>query len=198
MKVIGLTGPIGAGKDEVARILRKRGAAIIDADRVAHTLYSTQSPAWHALVKAFGSKILNRGGAVNRKKLASIVFSDKSKLLELNKIVHPVLKEAIVHAVEDYRLQTTDRRPLIVINAAVLKEIGLADYVDEVWVVMASKELRLKRLIKAGLPKAEALRRINFQMAQNEYLNMADVVINNNGTIKQLRNKVEITSTTLR
>ncbi|MFC1571767.1 dephospho-CoA kinase [Candidatus Margulisiibacteriota bacterium] len=179
--IIGLTGPIGAGKDTVAKILQRRGALVIDADKVAHTLYRPQSPVWRDLVKAFGSKVLSRGGEINRRKLAEIVFSDSSKLKQLNRIVHPYLKEEIIKVAKE---------PCI-INAAVLKEIGLVDYVNEVWVVMASKEKRLKRLIKSGLDKEEAEKRIRSQMSQKEYLAMADVVIENNGTLKQLNAKIQ-------
>ncbi|MFA6548706.1 MAG: dephospho-CoA kinase, partial [Candidatus Margulisiibacteriota bacterium] len=130
--------------------------------------------------------VLNRGGGINRKKLGEIVFADKKKIAELNRIVHPALKETI-----DQRLKTTDQKPLIVINAAVLKEIGLIDLVDEVWVVTASRENRLKRLLKAGLSKKSALQRINSQMPQKEYLALADQVIENNGTIRQLNAKIQ-------
>lgn len=190
-KIIGLTGPIGSGKNEVAKILRRRGAYVIDADKAAHTLYIPQSPVWRELLKAFGSKILFRGGKINRKKLGEIVFSDKQKLQELSRIVHPYLKEAIVHEVEDQRLKNEDQRPLIVINAAVLKEIGLIDYVDEVWTVAASEEKRLDRLLKAGLSEEEARRRIASQASQEEYLEIADVVIKNEGTVDELNAEVQ-------
>jgi dephospho-CoA kinase len=188
-KVIGLTGPIGAGKNEVARTLRRRGALVIDTDEVAHSLYSTQSPVWHELVKAFGAKILKRGGMISRKKLGEIVFSDKRKLRELNRIVHPALKEAIVKMTGDQKTGSGDR--IIVINAAVLKGIGLIDQVDEIWVVMAAKATRMKRLVRAGLSKEEARKRIDSQVSQKEYLKMADVVIGNEGTLKQLNAKVQ-------
>jgi len=100
-KVIGLTGPIGSGKNEVAKVLKRRGAYIIDADRIAHTLYSTQSAIWQELVRVFGSRILNRGGAINRKKLGEIVFANKRELKKLNRIIHPLLKEAIVLIAEE-------------------------------------------------------------------------------------------------
>lgn len=197
-KVIGLTGPIGAGKDEVAKILRRKGALIIDADKVAHTLYMTQSPVWKEIIKTFGVKVLNRGGIINRKKLAEIVFSDKALLKKLNEIVHPYLKEAIIGLCEDREQGSggpstslgASRGQLIVINAAVLKEIGLIDYVDEVWVVMASKEKRMKRLVKAGFSKEKAKKRINAQASQKDYLKIADVVMRNDGTLAQLKNKL--------
>jgi dephospho-CoA kinase len=186
IKIIGLTGPIAAGKDTVAKILHRRGALVLDADRIAHMLYEPQTDIWREIVRAFGSKILNRGGTINRKKLGKIVFADKRKLEALNQIVHPALKDAI-----DQRLKTEDQRPFIVINAAVLKEIGLIDLVDEVWVVIASRENRLKRLMKTGLSKREALQRINAQALQKEYLVMADVVIRNDGTFKELNAEVQ-------
>ena len=189
MKIIGLTGPIGAGKDAVAKVLRKCGAYIIDADRVAHGLYAFQSPAWHEIVKVFGSRILMRGGKINRKKLGEIVFADKKKLQLLDKIIHPHLKEAILKILDDQKTESS--KQIIVINAAVLKEIGLVDYVDEVWVVMASKEISVRRLVKLGLSKQEALRRINSQMPQKDYFKIADIVIKNEGTIKQLNAKVQ-------
>lgn len=182
-KVVGLTGPIGAGKDEAAKILKRRGAYVIDADSLAHKLYSSQTPLWHELVKAFGSKILMRGGRINRKKLGEIVFSDKRKLDQLNRLVHPRLREAIIKETRDDRLT--------VINAAVLKEIGLLDLVDQVWLVTAPKALRLKRLIKGGLPEKEAKARIKVQASSREYSKIADVVINNTGTLKQLSGKVQ-------
>ena len=190
LKVIGLTGPVGAGKDEAAKILRRRGAFVIDADEAAHTLYGRQSPAWSQLVKTFGSRILIRGGEINRKKLAEIVFSDKRKLKELDRIVHPYLKEEVIKKVESCKSLVVSCK-LIVINAAVLKEIGLIDHVDEVWVVMAAKAARMKRLVRSGLSKEEAQKRIGSQASQKEYLKMADVVIRNDGTLKQLNAKVQ-------
>ena len=181
-RIIGLTGPIGSGKNEVAKILRRHGALVIEADEVAHSLYNNQSPVWHELVKTFGAKILNRGGKINRKRLGEIVFSDKRKLKELDRIVHPHLKEAIIEKVE--------KGKLTIINAAVLKEIGLIEYVDEVWVVMAAKEKRLRRLLKMGLSKKEAAERMQSQMSQKGYLNLADVVIRNNGTLRELSKKI--------
>ncbi|MDD4178837.1 MAG: dephospho-CoA kinase [Candidatus Margulisbacteria bacterium] len=191
MKVIGLTGPIAAGKNEAVKALKKKGALIIEVDEIAHSFYQPQSSLWHELVKAFGSKILMRGGKINRHKLGEIVFADKAKLHQLNQMVHPLLKEQIIKILDSRKTIAESRQKTIVINAAVLKEIGLIDLVDEVWVVMASAENRLKRLVKAGLTKEEAAQRIKAQLPQKEYLKMADKVINNDGTLKQLHAKVQ-------
>ncbi|MFH1826548.1 MAG: dephospho-CoA kinase [bacterium] len=174
--IIGLTGPIGAGKDEVAKVLAKSGAFVIDADQVAHSLYPQVAG---QLVKEFGT--------VERSKLAEIVFADKNKLLKLNQIIHPALYREIKKIVESKKLNVERR---IVINAAVLKEIGLIELVDQVWVVLASKENRLARSIKSGLAKSAAEQRMAAQMSEEEYRALADVVIENNGTLEQLEKEV--------
>jgi dephospho-CoA kinase len=182
-KIIGLTGPIGAGKDEAAKILKRRGADIIDADRLAHKLYAAQSPLWHELVKTFGSRVLMRGGRINRKKLGEIVFADRKKLDQLNRLVHPRLREAIIKEIKGGRLT--------VINAAVLKEIGLLGLVDQVWLIAAPQEIRLKRLVQNGLDDKEARRRMKAQASARAYSKIADIVINNTGTLKQLSGKIQ-------
>ncbi|MFA6430936.1 MAG: dephospho-CoA kinase [Candidatus Margulisiibacteriota bacterium] len=182
--IIGLTGPIASGKDELAKLFMKNGAYVLDVDKVAHELYSVHSPVWQKLVAAFGSKVLNRGGIINRKKLGAIVFSDKAAMHRLNKIVHPALKEAVINLIQEHPT-------LIVINAAVLKEIGLIEIVDQVWVVMASRERRLKRLLRKGSSKENALKRINSQLPQKEYLEMADVLIKNDGSLKEFHKKAD-------
>lgn len=187
-RVIGLTGPVAAGKDEVAKILARNRVVVIDADKLAHTLYSPQLPLWSAIVKEFGSKILKRGGEINRQKLAQLVFADKKQLEKLNRIVHPELKQVVIREIEN-RKSTIENRT-IVVNAAVLAEIGLVDCVDEVWVVLAPKRQRLARLLKAGLKKNEALNRINCQMSEKEYRELADKLVINNSTLKGLKTKV--------
>ena len=153
-QIIGLTGPIASGKNEVAKILAKFGALVIDVDEEAHKLMG-----------------LTR---IERKKLAKEVFADKKKLKALNKLVHPKLKKKIAE-----KLKSRKAGKLIVINAAVLKEIGLISLCDEVWVVMAPKKTRLARLMKKGLAKSDALARMNSQMSEKAYLKLADVVIGN-------------------
>ena len=185
-KIIGLTGPIASGKNCVAGVLRRRGAYVIDADEIGHSLLTSQSDIWKDLVRTFGSKILMSGGKVNRKKLSQIVFSDPKLLKKLNSIMHPRMREEIRKVVRGQLSGVSKTKKMIVINAAVLKEMGLIPLVDEVWVVIASKKKRLGRLLKQGLSKEDALKRIKAQMADGSYRKMADKVIENNGTIKRL------------
>ena len=198
--IIGLTGPIAAGKNEVARILRRLGAEVIEVDELAHTLYRPQTPVWSEIVRAFGSKVLKRGGEINRKKMGEIVFSDKKQLKVLNNIIHPALKAAVIKIVAGYQLPVASKaigkqatgngKQILVVNAAVLNEIGLIEAVDEVWVVSASKDKRIKRLLKKGLSAEEVRKRIKAQPSQQEYLKLADLVIKNDGTVRQLNEKV--------
>jgi dephospho-CoA kinase len=182
-KIIGLTGPIASGKSSVAKVLRRRGAYVIDVDEIGHLLLTPQSDVWRELVKTFGSKILMAGGKVNKRKLSQIVFSNSKLLKKLNSIMHPRMRREILSEVRGAR---REKYKLIVINAAVLKEIGLTPFVDEVWVVLSSKKKRLSRLLKLGFSKEEALKRIKAQMADRGYRKIADKVIENNGAKKQL------------
>jgi dephospho-CoA kinase len=186
--IIGLTGPIASGKNEVADALKRLGAYIVDVDKVAHGLYVPQSALWQELVKNFGSKILMRGGKINRRKLGEIVFSDKENIEIINSIVHPRLKMAVCRLIE--KVKVDPKWKIIVVNAAILKEIGLIDVVDEVWVVAAPVKVREKRLLKQGLSRMDAGRRIRSQAAQKEYFKIADKVIKNEGSLSALKKKV--------
>jgi len=185
-KIIGLTGPIASGKNEVAKILRSRGAYIIDADKIGHSLLKSKAIK-KRLVKTFGKRILDSKGKVARKKLGDIVFNDPKLLKKLNKIIHPVMKKEIIR--ESCKPSAVSRK-LIVINAAVLKEMGLISFVDEVWVVLAPKKKRLKWLMKKGVSRQRAFARIRSQMSDREYLKIADRIIRNNVTARKLKEKV--------
>jgi len=197
-RVIGLSGPIASGKDEVCKVLRRRGAFVIDADEIGHKLLAPQSDVWRALVKAFGSKILMTGGKVNRKKLGEIVFKEPKLLKKLNSIMHPRMREEIKSEIRNPKFETNSKferkskfkTKLIVINAAMLKEMGLIPLVDEVWVVMADKGKRISRLMKAGLTRQQALARGAAQMKDRDYLKMADRVIRNDKTRAELKRSI--------
>jgi dephospho-CoA kinase len=185
--IIGLTGPIASGKDVVAKIFARHGAVIIDADDVGHKIIAPQSKVWHKLVKTFGAKILNKGGKVNRKKLGAIVFSDQNALKKLDQIMHPEMRKIISGRIKE---AIRKNKKIIIVNAALLQEMKLIPLVDKVIVVLAKKEISIKRLIKAGRSKAEALARICMQKGDASYRKMADIVITNNKTISDLKEKV--------
>ena len=192
--VIGLTGPIASGKNTVAGILGRHGAAVIDADSVGHQAILPQSKAWHGIIKAFGSKVLNRGGAINRKKLAHIVFSNKDALKKLNKITHPEIRIMIRDQIRSAKMEG---KKIIIINAAILKEMRLLPLVDKVIVVLARKNLRVNRLVRSGMSRSDAIARIGSQISDPEYRKMADIVIENDENIAKLKEKVKRTIASL-
>jgi dephospho-CoA kinase len=183
---IGLTGNIAAGKSTVAKMLEKRGAYILDADTIAHNLYQSNPKLIAQITTEFGDKVLDTDGKVNRKKLGQIVFSHKSKLETLNKIVHPIIRKEILTQVD---LKSANHQT-VVLEAALLFENNFLDYWDKVFLVTASDELRKQRLLAKGLSNKEALERISSQMPQEQKVPMADVVLENNGSCHTLWNQI--------
>lgn len=181
--VIGVTGPIASGKDEVCKILKGYGFYVIDADRIGHQVLK-ELPAKKRIIAAFGRKALGTKGEVSRNKLGRLVFSDRKRLLLLNSIMHPVMRKKIAGLVE------RTQKKKIAINAAVLKEMGLAGYCDRIWLVLASKKNRLKRLAKRGKRSKEMLRRMAFQRKPGSYKKETDIKIHNNGAKRGLKTKI--------
>ena len=185
--IIGLTGPIASGKNTVAKMFARRGAFVIDADTIGHQAIAPQSKAWHEIVKAFGSKVLNRGGAVNRRKLARIVFSKPGLLKKLDKMTHPEMRRIISAKI---KLAKMSDKKHIVINAALFEEMKLLPLVDKVIVVLSGKNSRVRRLLKKGRSREESLAKIKAQRSDAEYLKMDDIVIVNDKSIAELKKKV--------
>jgi dephospho-CoA kinase len=185
--VIGLTGPIASGKNTVAKMFARRGAFVIDADTIGHQAIAPQSKVWHEIVKVFGSKVLNRGGAVNRRKLSRIVFSNPSLLIKLDKMTHPEMRRIISAKI---KLAKMSDKKHIVINAALFEEMKLLPLVDKVIVVLSGKNSRVRRLLKKGRSREESLAKIKAQRSDAEYLKMADIVIVNDKSIEELKKKV--------
>ncbi len=192
MKVIGLTGGIASGKSTVARFLEELGAVAIDADKVGHETFAPATESWAEVIEAFGKGILTPGGTIDRKKLGKIVFGDPRALVRLNRIVHPHIYKMIKARIEGYRQQG---EKVVVIEAPLLVEAEvpqLADEVNEIWVTTAPEDVVLKRLNdKGGLTSAEAEARIRSQMPSEERLKHADVVIDTDCTLNELKARVK-------
>lgn len=183
MFVVGLTGGIGSGKSTLAALLAERGAQVIDADELGRDALRPGQPAWHSVVTQFGDEILSPGTMqVDRKRLAGIVFNDKNKLAALNAIVHPVILAGIADGLE--RLQGTD--DVVVIDAALLVNMGVNDLLDALVVVTAPIAARTRRLLARGMTKADVEARIASQVPQERLVEEADIVVSNGGSLEDL------------
>jgi len=189
MKVIGLTGGIGSGKSTVSGFLAQLGAVIIDADRVGHEALSTDSQVRRELLATFGWQVISPSGEVNRKKLGEIVFSNPESLSQLNQIMHPRMYDMVKAQLEEYRRQGVG---VVVLEAPLLIEADWTSLVDEVWVTVASQSTVLRRLKeKFGLSEPEALARICCQLASEEKVKHADVIIDTDCDLDELKAKVK-------
>lgn len=184
MLAVGLTGGIGAGKSTFAALLAERGAQVIDADQFGRDALAPGRPAWHSVVSTFGDEILVPGEmAVDRKRLAEVVFRDSGKLAALNAIVHPVILQRIADELE--RLSRTDA--VVVVDAALITELGLHDALDVVVVVTTSRQGRVERLVRArGMSLDDITARMAAQAGPDELERRADVVVRNDGSIDDL------------
>ncbi len=183
---VGLTGGIGAGKSEVARLLVERGAVLIDSDRIAREVVEPGTPGLAAVVDAFGAEVLAEGGGLDRPKLGSLVFADADKLATLNSIVHPLVRarsqELEGAAAED---------AVVVHDVPLLAENGLAPLYDLVLVVDVAPDTQLDRLVRLrGTTEDDARARMAAQATREQRLEIADIVIDNDVPLADLELRV--------
>ncbi|MGW5620674.1 dephospho-CoA kinase [Streptomyces olivaceus] len=189
MLKVGLTGGIGAGKSEVSRLLVDCGAVLIDADRIAREVVEPGTPGLAAVVEAFGADVLTEDGRLDRPKLGSIVFADRERLAALNSIVHPLvgersrtLEEAAEAAAED---------AVVVHDVPLLTENGLAPLYDVVVVVDADPATQLDRLVRLrGMSEQDARARMAAQATREQRREIADLVVDNDVPLEELRRRV--------
>lgn len=183
--IIGLTGSFGSGKTTVAKIFKSFGARIIDADRIAHSLFKPGTKNYKSVVRAFGCGILRKNKTINRNKLGEIVFSDVSLLRLLNKIVHPDIIRIIKNEIKKHS------QGIVVLDAPLLIEAGFSKSVDRLIVVKLDKKRQIARLLdNTPLKKQEIVKRINAQMPLQEKVRLADFVIDNNNGVNDTRKQV--------
>lgn len=182
MKVIGLTGGTGSGKSIVSRKLATEGMAVIDADRIGHEIIEKGKPAYREITDYFGRNILDNDDNIIRRSLGEIVFQDAEKLEFLNQCTHKYIIAEIERQINMARENGTIKAAFL--DAPLLLEAGLDAICDEVWVVFADNDTRLKRIIerdKISIETAQA--RIASQKSWEEYYKAADKVIDNSKDI---------------
>ena len=186
--IIGLTGQTGAGKSTVRDILKEKGAAVIDADSVAHDITDNNLDCIYDIVIRFSCLVLNEKGKINRKALGKRVFSDPKELAALNKIIFPYILDAIEHEVLGHIAKGSK---YIVIDGATIIESGCGKMCDVLVSVVAEEETRKTRIIKRdGITKADAERRVSAQKPEEFYTKNSDFLIRNDSTPADLERSV--------
>lgn len=190
MILVGLTGGVATGKSTVAKMFKRCGAYIINADLLAHTVVEPGKPAWRAIVKAFGKTVLNPDRTVNRQALGSIVFRNPSKLRRLEQIIHPRV------AREQARLTKQagheDPKAVVIYDVPLLFEAGIDARVDKVIVMTADRDTQIIRLKKRnGFTRADAIRRIRSQMPLKQKAAAADYVLDGTAARSRLQPQVK-------
>ncbi len=188
MKIIGVTGNIGTGKSTVSGMLKDLGATHLDADKVGHELLLVGSLAYPEIIKTFGSSILGEKGEVERPKLGAIVFQNPEKLQKLNDIMWPRIIEL---SQKKWQEMGRNGARVVVFEAAVMIEAGWQKLMDELWVTSAPEDVVIKRLLAGGRFTEQQVRdRINSQMPAAEKAKLAQVIVDTNCDLIELRKRV--------
>ncbi|MDH4223637.1 MAG: dephospho-CoA kinase [candidate division Zixibacteria bacterium] len=188
MKIIGITGGIGSGKTEVAKIFKKLGAKVISADQLGKEVVEKNPQVLKKLVKTFGREILTEDKKLKRKRLGELAFSSVEKKDRLNKIVHPYLLSALRKKIREFKKKTSG---ILIVDAALIVEWGLQKELDYLILVESTLKNRLKRLMEyQGYSRKEALKRVRLQLNDKTRRKYANHIIRNNSDLKGLRRRV--------
>lgn len=190
MKVIGLTGGTGSGKSIVSAFLQQNGAYIIDADEIAHGIIERGKPAYEELTNYFGGAILDQDRNILRKKLGSIVFTNKEKLDFLNRCTHKYITQEIDKQIAERKKKQRDT--CIVLDAPLLLEAKLENRCNEIWVVFAEEEVRARRIMERdNITYQEAKNRIGCQKNWDFYRQKANLILDNSKDLQHLKRQLE-------
>lgn len=188
MFVIGITGGIGSGKSSVSKIMADRGVRVLDADEISREVTSVNGIALPEISEVFGRRAISADGSMNRKYISSVVFNDNTKLDILSSIVHKYVFQYMDQELEKERNRKTK---CIVLDVPIPVNKGFVDHCNQIWTVVCDESVRIPRLVKRGMDKDDAMRRIAMQMTDDEYSALADHVIDNSGTLEELNERVD-------
>lgn len=183
MRVIGITGGVGAGKSTVLEYLETVcGAYVIQADKVGHKVMEPQGSCYQPIVELFGENILDSNKNIDRRAVSDVVFKDETMLKKLNGLVHPAVKAYILERLEE---EKASGRKLFIVEAALLLEDHYEVFCDEIWYIHTDKEIRIERLMSSrGYSREKAMSIIQNQASEAFFREHADCVIENNGDLE--------------
>lgn len=189
VKIIGITGGIGSGKSTVSKFIEERGFIVINSDIKAKSLYLENPDLKNELIKEFGEQFYLPDGNINKSFIENIIFGEddesKIKLNKLNRLVHPLVIQSNIDEIDQL---VEDGEKTIFVESALIFEIGMEDAYDYIISVYANPEIALKRAIsRTGASKEQIEKRIKSQLSPEEKKKKADFVINNNGTLEELK-----------
>jgi dephospho-CoA kinase len=187
MLTVGLTGGIGSGKSTVARMFAEWGAIVIDADQLAREAVARGTAGFDAVRRRFGEEVLGADGDLDRGKLAAIVFADESARRELESIVHPEVRRRVAETVMGH----TDTDDIVVLDSPLLIETGAHEDCAVVVVVATNTRTQIERLMARGMQEADARARLASQMSTRQKVALADIVLDNDGSLDELRAQAE-------
>ncbi len=182
---VGLTGGIGAGKSTVADLFAKLGAIVIRADELARQVIEVNSSGFNQVITRFGKEILKKDGSIDRAKLAKIVFKDPNALKDLEKIIHPLVRNKTNELIEQQNPEA-----IIVNEVPLLLEKNMEKLYDFLVIVISSEKNRTKRLLDKGFSKEQIRDRMNHQVDDETRKTKADFLVVNDGNLEQLEKDV--------
>ena len=191
--VIALTGGIGSGKSSVANILAELGAAVIDTDEIAHDLTAAGQPGARAIAREFGAGYLDAGGALDRKRMRELVFSDAAAKQKLETLLHPMIRAEVANRIARVTAKTSSRPPYIVLVVPLLIETGAyRKLAQRVLVVDSDEQQQVARVVRRSqLTPAAVAAIMASQASREERLRHADDIVRNDGDLATLRASVE-------
>ena len=190
MKIIGITGGVGAGKSTVRDYLREQfHAYVIQADQVGHQVMEPGEICYSQVIALFGEHILKKDKTIDRKAVSDVVFGNEEKLKKLNGIIHPAVRQSVL---EEIQLQKEKKTAIVVVEAALLLEEHYEKFCNKVWYVHTDREIRISRLMEnRGYSREKSESIISSQAPDEYFAKHADYIIRNNGDIKDTWLQVE-------
>ena len=190
MLKIGLTGGIGSGKGTASSIMAKLGSYIFDADPEAKMILDNNENVQKNIIEEFGNDVLDHNGLIDKKKLAKVAFQDEDHQIILNSIIHPFVFKELDKQFE--KISNQNKHVSFIVDGALIFESGLDQHLDSVVLIASLLKYRIERALKRGnLSREDILRRIDLQWTDEQKAEMADYTIYNNGTEKELEEKIK-------